>query len=512
MPSRMESLPEAERARAHPPKGWRPSNALVGLLFLLAALIGLYLGYTKHLPGTGYGYELKAVFADGSNLPPDAPVRIAGVNVGRVIETTSDGENAVVRFDVDDEGRPVHADAIATSRPRIFLEGNNFIELDPGSPSARELESGETIPVAHTSRSVQLDEITAALDEPVRDDLRVVLQEYGAALEHEPTPAEDRTQRPSVKGETASKALNEAFDYGGKATRSGARVAEAFQGTEPRDLSKLIAGSARTFEAFARRDRELRELVTNWNRFTGALAAESTSLRQTVAGLEPTLQTAQTSLRNLDESLPPLRQFSLAMAGSLPKLPGAIEASGPWLDQARLALRDSEAGGVARLVRKATPGLAGASENGIGTIREISLLSRCASEVLIPTGDQVLGGPFSIGQPNSREFFYATVNIGSESQSFDGNGPYLRVQTGGGDVFASVDNPIPNPSPGSKPDDKLWANLSSPPLGTQPQLGGLPPFKAKVKCFKNDVPDLNAGLGQVGPPMLTLDTPPGVSP
>ena len=58
------------------------------------------------------------MFADGSNLPKDAPVRIAGVTVGNVIETTREGENAVVRFSVEDQGRPIRADATATSRPR----------------------------------------------------------------------------------------------------------------------------------------------------------------------------------------------------------------------------------------------------------------------------------------------------------------------------------------------------------------------------------------------------------
>ena len=45
-------------------------------------------------------------------------------------------------FTVEGSGRPIHSDAFAEIRPRIFLEGNFFIELDPGSPSAPELSSG----------------------------------------------------------------------------------------------------------------------------------------------------------------------------------------------------------------------------------------------------------------------------------------------------------------------------------------------------------------------------------
>ena len=66
-------------------------------------------------------------------------MRIAGVNVGKVIGVERDGDATEVTFTVDDAGRPIHEDAFAAIRPRIFLEGNFFVDLDPGSPSAPEL-------------------------------------------------------------------------------------------------------------------------------------------------------------------------------------------------------------------------------------------------------------------------------------------------------------------------------------------------------------------------------------
>ena len=102
-------------------------------------------------------------------------------------------------------------------RPRIFLEGNFFIDLDPGSPSAPEMDSGATIPVSHTSTAVQLDEILTALQSPVRADLSRLLESFGTALTHEPTAAEDATQLPEVKGKTGAEGLNGAFHYGGPA-------------------------------------------------------------------------------------------------------------------------------------------------------------------------------------------------------------------------------------------------------------------------------------------------------
>jgi len=142
---------------------WRPSNAMIAVIFLLIFTIGPYLAFTGHVPFTSYGYELNATFSNSANVALNSPVRIAGVEVGRVISTERDGNNTEVTFTVEAAGRPIHSDAFAEIRPRIFLEGNFFIDLDPGSPSAPEMDSGDTIPVSHTSTAAQIDEVLTAL-------------------------------------------------------------------------------------------------------------------------------------------------------------------------------------------------------------------------------------------------------------------------------------------------------------------------------------------------------------
>ena len=112
----------------------------------------------------------------------NSPVRIAGVEVGKVISSERDGNATTVSFTVGDAGRPIHTDAFAAIRPRIFLEGNFFIELDPGSPSAPDMDGGATIPISRTSTAVQLDEILTALQSPTRADLSRFLEGYGTAF------------------------------------------------------------------------------------------------------------------------------------------------------------------------------------------------------------------------------------------------------------------------------------------------------------------------------------------
>jgi phospholipid/cholesterol/gamma-HCH transport system substrate-binding protein len=483
---------------------WRPSNAMIAVIFLLIFTIGPYLAFTGHVPFTSYGYQLKATFSNGVNIATNSPVRIAGVDVGRVISTERDGDATTVTFTVEGKGQPIHDDAFAAIRPRIFLEGNFFIDLSPGSPSAPELDSDATIPVARTSTWVQIDEVLTALQAPVRADLSHLLQSYGTALTHKPTASEDVGQLPEVHGKSGAEGLNGGFRYGGDAGRYSAQVTNALLGTQPGDLSRLVAGTSRTFAALAENEEDLKGLIVNFDVFTGALAAQSANLSTTVHRLAPTLQNFHSSLVSLNRALPPLRAWAIELNPAVAELPGLIEAGKPWLRQARPLLSGKEAGGTAKLLREATPGLAGAAQAGKAVaLPQLNRISLCTSKVLVPTGNQVINDQFSTGQPNYREFLYTLVDFAGWGQSFDGNGPFLRVQPGGGNLLVEQANPNGNLTT----DKQDFANTVAPPLGTQPKLGGRPPKKPDVRCDSNPAPDVNGALGQVGAPSPTVVSP-----
>jgi phospholipid/cholesterol/gamma-HCH transport system substrate-binding protein len=496
----MSRLPERDRRAAAAGSGrfkWRPSNVTIAIVFILVFTIGPYLAFTKHVPFTGYGYELKATFSNSANIAKNSPIRVAGVDVGKVIATERDGDNTEVTFTVDDSGRPIHDDAFAAIRPRIFLEGNFFIELDPGSPSAPEMDSGGTIPVSRTSTAVQIDEVLSALQTPVRADLGRLLESYGEALTHEPTAEEDQTQLPEVKGRSGAEALNGAFRYGGDAGRYSAQVTDALLGTQQRDLSRLVSSAGRAFGAFASRQRDLQGLIENFDVFTGALANQSTNLTATVRLLAPTLRVTHASLVSLNRTLPPLRTYAIELRPAVAELPGLISASKPWLAQVRPLLSGREGGGAVRLLSESTPALAGAAQASKQiTLPQLNRLSLCTTKVMVPAANQVIEDRFSTGGPNYREFLYNLVNFAGMAQNFDGNGPYARAQIGGGDVLVGEPNPQANKDTLS---DKVnYAHTIADPLGTQPQIGKLPPLRPNVRCYTNPVPDVNGPLGQVG--------------
>lgn len=476
-------------------RGNRVPNWLIAVIFILIFTIGPYLAFTKHIPFTSYGYELKATFTNSANISLKSPVRIAGVEVGKVIKTERDGDATTITFTVDGSGRPIHKDAFATIKPRIFLEGNFFVDLDPGSPGSPELASDGTIPISHTSTAVQIDEVLTALQSPVRADLGRLLESYGNALTHKPTAAEDEDQLPQVKGLTGGEALNKTFQYGGEAGKYSSQVTEALTGTQKNDLAKLVSGSARTFAAFSADQAALQGLIDNFDVFTGALANQSENIQATVRELAPTLQTAHTSLISLDRSLPPLRTYAIELTPAVAELPGLISASKPWLAQVRPLLSGKEAGGAVKLLAESTPGLAGAAHTGKTlALPQTNQLSQCTTKVLVPTSEQPINDQFGDGGPNYRDFWRLLADFASASQNFDGNGPYVRVQSGGGPYILEEFNPTFKPFAL----EHQFARAIEPPLGVQPQLTGAPEARPDVRCETNPVPDLNGGPGQVG--------------
>jgi ABC-type transporter Mla subunit MlaD len=501
----MSRLPERDTRRGATDSRfkWRPSNALIAVVFILIFTIGPYLAFTGHVPFTSYGYELNATFSNSANVAKNSPVRIAGVEVGKVISSERDGDATTVTFTVEGAGRPIHDDAFVAIRPRIFLEGNFFVDLDPGSPSAPDLDSGATIPVSHTSTAVQFDEVLGALQSPVRGDLNRLLEGYGTALNHQPTAAEDANQLPEVRGKSGGEALNGALKYGGDAGRYGSQVADALLGTQQHDLARLVAGTGRSFAALSSREADLEGLIENFNTFTGALAAQSASLSTTVRLLAPTLRTARVSLVSLNRTLPPLRTYAIELTPAVAELPGLISASKPWLAQTRPLLSGKEGGGLARLLAESTPGLAGAAQAGKQiALPQLNQLSLCTTKVAVPTMNQTINDRFSTGGPNYREFLYTLANFAGFTQNYDGNGPYVRTQVGGGPLL--VGEPRPQGNPDTRSDQINYSRTTVEPIGNQPQLKDKPPFKPDVRCYTNPVPDLNGSLGQPGAPTPTV--------
>jgi phospholipid/cholesterol/gamma-HCH transport system substrate-binding protein len=460
----------------------------VGALVLLVLCVATYFGFTKHVPFT-HGFRVKAVFPSANSIRANSPVRIAGVNVGKVkkIEREPGSTAALVTMEIDNRGLPIHKDATVKIRPRIFLEGNFFVDMQPGTPGTPTLGDGDTLPVSQASTPVQLDQVLTALQQDTRTQLQELLDNYGQALTAKPTPAQDAAQDPSVRGLTAAEALNQSYKYGGPAFKNVSIVNDALLGSEPHDLSALIAGLDKTTQGLDRNEGALKDLITNFNTTMAAFASHDTDLSRSVHLLAPTLDNADKALTSLNASFPNTRAFAREILPGVRETPATIDASFPWITQTRGLLRQSELRGLVQDLSPATADLARLTDRTLKLLPQADLLAKCATNVVLPTGDiKISDGPLTSGAENYKEFWYTMVGLAGEGQNFDGNGMYVRFQPGGGDQTISTGKIAPYTG------DALFANAVAAPLGTRPAFTAhRTPYKPDVPCYTNTIPDLN---------------------
>jgi ABC-type transporter Mla subunit MlaD len=469
-----------------------------GLIAAILVLITTYLAFSKSLPWQD-AFELKATFQSVNNIRLDSPVRIAGVEVGKVtkVEHKDGSQYGVVTMEIEENGLPIHEDATLKIRPRLFLEGNFFVDMTAGTPGAPTIDDGHTIPVTQTAYPVQLDQILTSLQEDTRKDLQSLLEGFGTGLVYKPSAEEDIGQDASVEGKSGAEALNKSLAYTPEGLKNAARVQKAFLGTQPHDLRKLVAGLQKTAAGLSQNEEQLKNFFTNFNRTMIALSDEQDNLRRAIGLLGPTIQKANEYFGNFAVALPTTREFVREFIPGVKETPETIAAAGPFFDQFIPLVGKAELGGLLSDLTPTTASFAKVVAESIGFYEATDLASRCFSNVVLPAGDAVLqDGNATTGARVYKEFWYSLVGLAGQSSNFDGNGLYTRVQTGGGAYPAKSDV-----LPGRGPQDRqLFGNALMQPLGTRPtRPKQKPPYKPKTDCYKNKAPNLNGPAAKAGP-------------
>ncbi len=440
-------------------------------------MLGLfaYFGFSKANPFAN-PYEFKAVFNDVNNLKPRSPVRIAGVEVGKVvkIEPITDGDGAAeVTMEVKEAGLPIKEDAQLKIRPRIFLEGNFFVDVEPGSPSAENLEKNGVIPVNQTAAPVQFGDLLTALQSDTRTDLQTFLREYSKGL-----------------SDGGAEGFNQAIDYWEPAYRNNSLANDATLGQDPdRDLQRVLKGQQKTFAALVRDERALKDLVTNFNTTAAAFAAEDEALAASIPALRDTLRIGQPALASLNDALPPLRAFARDALPGVRSSDETLAASLPFMTQARLLMSERELRGTARILRRTIPDVVAFNRTSVPFLRQSRALSACTNNVLVPFMGQEIPNPEqgneaeNSNQPVRAQLQRGFPGLSGESRLGDGNNQYFH---------AGATPPGDRVRPGPPPDG-----------GSQPM-----PHRPDVPCEEQELPNLHAPGGPI-PAFPVLDETPG---
>ncbi len=474
----------------------RVGNLAAGAIAAVVILAVCYLVFGGSIPFSGSPFELRAAFTVETQLHLGSPVRIAGVDVGTVTavqRVSGSSTAAVATLSIQGSGLPIHADATANIRPRLFLEGNFYVDLSPGTPSAPTLSSGATLPASQTSGPVQLDRVLSALNSNARENLQTLLAALGETLNGHQGAAQQATEDPSVRGLTAAQSLNKSLDYAANAFKASTLVNEALLGTQPHDLSGAVTGSAHIFTALASQQSRLEDLVTTFNSTMGALASRQRDLSVTISLLPPLLRAADSALGPLQASFGPTQQFAADLTPSVKQLAPTIAAGMPWLTQATALMSRSDLGGLLTSLTPAVQGTSSTLNSSQALLNGSDALAKCFVHTLIPTGNEYIQDPpLTTGLQAYQELFQSAVGLASLSGNFDGNGRYVRSTAAGGADRVATGN-----LPGGGP---LYGNAVLAPLGTRPAYPGhQPPIDGNVPCFSSAPANLNSATTGVGP-------------
>jgi virulence factor Mce-like protein len=443
---------------------------MLGLLVLLGAGAALFLAVARPQLPWQEPYRVRAVVTSAETLAKGAPVRIAGVDVGKVVDVRHldpGTEAAVVTMRIEDGGRPIHRDARVSIRPRMFLEGNWFIDLQPGTPASGELPDGGSLPIAQTRGPVQLGELFTALQADTRKNLQTLLNEYSSAL----------------KGEGAD-GYRRSIPYWEPAYRSSAIVQDATLGLLQHDLSEYIDSSGRVARGLDKSPAALKSLVADFNTAAAAFARESQNLTLTIDELPRTLAAARPALFALNEALPPFRRFAEDLEPSIEESGRTIDVAMPFLQQARLLVSRAELRGLANDLRPTAPALARLTELTPPLYEEVRLAASCENEVLQGWSTDKIDDPrFPASGPVYEEAPKPLPGLAAESRNGDANGQWVHVLTSAGDRTINTGN-------------GLFAQAYRPLIGTNPpKPDARPPLRPDVACETQERPDLRTIAG-----------------
>jgi phospholipid/cholesterol/gamma-HCH transport system substrate-binding protein len=465
-----------------PNQNKRFSNFQIGLIAMVLTLFGFYLAFTKTIPFAGHGYQLKAVFQDAQNVRAKSPVRVSGVDVGEVsdvqhlTDANGNGEDAaVVTMDLKDTALPIRQDATLQLRPRLFLEGNLFVDVHPGSPSAPELHSGSVVPETQTSDSVQFDQVLTSLQAPVRQDLQIFLKEFGGALDKY----------------GGAKGFQESFRTSPAAYEYTSQVNQALLGRQPGDLAGFTSNLDIVARELNANSSDLQGLITNFNTVSGDFAAHQASLRDAIVELPKALAVGRPALFHLNQDFPALRAFAREALPGVKSANKALDYANPWIGQLRQLISKNELRGLVEDLRPTVPDLAALSNDSLPFLEQARALASCFNNVVIPWSNTTI--PNSDSDPAAgkvyQETAYGFTGVAGESRSGDANGQEFRVLGGGGpNTIAPFNTPDLGALTGVSPFSFL---------GSQPskQSSAKTPFRPDVPCETQDPPDLHSEIG-----------------
>ncbi len=291
---------------------YRSAFIAVVTMVVMAAAVGGYILAHENLklpswvPVLGHNYfELKAEFQTAQAVTPGQgqAVTIAGAKIGEIATVDLHDGVAVVTMKVQPKyAKYIYHNATMLLRPKTQLQ-DITVEVNPGTPSAGKLRSGEVLPQSQTAANIDFDEFLAGLDAETRVYLQELLAGLGIGLKD--------------NGRTLSAALKR-FDPTARYTEEIAQQLEIRHA----NVARSIHNFRLLTEALGDKDQQLSQLVDASNAVFATFAKED-------ANFKKTLQLLPGALHKTGVGLDKLATATHVLAPTLHELLPFARALGP---------------------------------------------------------------------------------------------------------------------------------------------------------------------------------------
>ena len=320
-------------------------------------LLFLWLAFGGPVPLKPEGYRVQVAFSDAATLADQADVRIAGVNVGKVVERrrAPEGNATIATIELDNDYAPLRSDAKAMLRLKTLL-GETYVELTSGTKDAPFVEDGGRLPDGRVREQVDFDELLRTFDEDTRQAFqrwqstlaaatRGRAQEFNDALGNLPRFVESAHDVVTILNRRRG-AVRQLINQTGVTFAAITRDAGALQNLIVRNREvfdelaserESLAETIRIFPTFEVESRRTIERVTEFAVDTEPLLRDLEPVLEDAVPTLASLRRLAPHLNDLFEDLDPLIEAGEvgfpALARVLRGLEPTLAAFGPFLQQ-----------------------------------------------------------------------------------------------------------------------------------------------------------------------------------
>ncbi len=298
----------------------RPIGA-IGLV-LLAVLVLLAFNVQK-LPFIGGGRTYHAAFAEAGGLKSGDPVRIAGVDVGKVTGVDLENAHVMVTFTVKGSTR-LGSRTTAAVKLQTLL-GKKFLAVTPAGTG--HLAGGQEIPLSRTTPSYDVvdafSDLTTTTEQIDSGQLARSLETL--STEFKDSPADVRA---SLDGLSRLSRTVSSRDDALRQLLSRARTVSGTVASRNAQVASLIQDGDALLQELDQRRAAIHTLFLNTSRLaqqlSGLVQDNRAQLQPALAQLHQVLTTLQAEDASLSKGVQTLAPFTRVFANAL--------GNGPWFD------------------------------------------------------------------------------------------------------------------------------------------------------------------------------------